>query len=719
MENQEMQMPAAMPGVMPPQGMPSPMPQKAMVPGPDQMAIFDQMRQQISPQEFTNEMLAGGAQVDPQAVAKFTQALDGLNMPPEVLNALNDMVDAILAEPQNYQEMRPKFIEAGVPANLLPEQFDPQFFAALNMAVDQMLAEPVGVQAFAQGGIAELKPIAKAIASYGRNGDTMLAHITPAEARMLRRRGGSGTINPDTGLPEFFFDKIFKAVGDVFKGVGDAISGVVNGIVDTVKEFASSTVGKIVTTIALGFFLGPAAASFLGVTSSIGVAAVSGFIGSAGSTLAAGGNIGDALKAGAVGGLTAGAGAGILGGTDAFAANSYSGAGLTPGEAFQGQVDKFKQFVGLSPTTGQAPVSAVDATSVSGEKAVSADARLNADLNVKPTATIAATEPANLKVNSVEALDRGESFLPAPVVNSVPPVPVDRVASVAAPYKVPTVGESFSKIGEGIGLGDGPANFKDFKQGVGDLFAPSGASTEQLNAAAKSTMAQNPGMSFETALKQASSNPALVPSMFRTYAPAAAAGLGVMSLAGGFDVTPLPESPEAQALKESSTDRMKREGTQRLNYLQNLPGVVYDQFGQPVSGSYNPFPTYTPPSSLTASAPSSSSTVNLPPVGSTPYQAQPFQPYNTASAYSNLAPRTRMMAQGGIAGLAAGGYPRRTGKISGPGTEKSDSIPAMLSDGEFVMTASAVRGAGKGSRREGAKRMYKLMHQLEKNSERG
>jgi hypothetical protein len=80
---------------------------------------------------------------------------------------------------------------------------------------------------------------------------------------------------------------------------------------------------------------------------------------------------------------------------------------------------------------------------------------------------------------------------------------------------------------------------------------------------------------------------------------------------------------------------------------------------------------------------------------------------------------TSFMNMGGIAGLAQGGYPRRTGQISGPGTEKSDSIPAMLSDGEFVMTAKAVRGAGKGSRRAGAKQMYKLMHQLEKNSERG
>jgi len=69
----------------------------------------------------------------------------------------------------------------------------------------------------------------------------------------------------------------------------------------------------------------------------------------------------------------------------------------------------------------------------------------------------------------------------------------------------------------------------------------------------------------------------------------------------------------------------------------------------------------------------------------------------------------KFMNMGGIAGLAQGGYPRRTGQIDGPGTATSDSIPAMLSDGEFVMTAKAVRGAGKGDRRAGAKRMYALM----------
>jgi hypothetical protein len=74
---------------------------------------------------------------------------------------------------------------------------------------------------------------------------------------------------------------------------------------------------------------------------------------------------------------------------------------------------------------------------------------------------------------------------------------------------------------------------------------------------------------------------------------------------------------------------------------------------------------------------------------------------------------------GGIADHAKGGYPRKVGAIDGPGTETSDSIPAMLSDGEFVMTAKAVRSAGGGSRREGAKRMYALMHKLERNAARG
>ena len=58
-------------------------------------------------------------------------------------------------------------------------------------------------------------------------------------------------------------------------------------------------------------------------------------------------------------------------------------------------------------------------------------------------------------------------------------------------------------------------------------------------------------------------------------------------------------------------------------------------------------------------------------------------------------------------------FPRKTGFISGSGTETSDSIPAMLSDGEFVMNARAVRGAGGGSRKKGVRKMYDMMRAFE------
>jgi hypothetical protein len=53
------------------------------------------------------------------------------------------------------------------------------------------------------------------------------------------------------------------------------------------------------------------------------------------------------------------------------------------------------------------------------------------------------------------------------------------------------------------------------------------------------------------------------------------------------------------------------------------------------------------------------------------------------------------------------------GEVEGPGTGTSDSVPARLSDGEFVMTAAAVRGAGGGDRDIGAARMYDMMAELE------
>ena len=87
----------------------------------------------------------------------------------------------------------------------------------------------------------------------------------------------------------------------------------------------------------------------------------------------------------------------------------------------------------------------------------------------------------------------------------------------------------------------------------------------------------------------------------------------------------------------------------------------------------------------------------------TPY-VEPIMPARFVGSNQEV----QMAASGG-----AMNFPRRMGQIEGPGTETSDDIPAMLSDGEFVMTAKAVKGAGNGSREQGFRKMYDIMRSFE------
>ena len=70
------------------------------------------------------------------------------------------------------------------------------------------------------------------------------------------------------------------------------------------------------------------------------------------------------------------------------------------------------------------------------------------------------------------------------------------------------------------------------------------------------------------------------------------------------------------------------------------------------------------------------------------------------------------MNQGGVMD-----FPEKDGMIDGPGDGQSDDIPAMLSDGEFVMTKQAVMAAGNGDREQGTKQMYDMMYSLENKAE--
>ena len=73
---------------------------------------------------------------------------------------------------------------------------------------------------------------------------------------------------------------------------------------------------------------------------------------------------------------------------------------------------------------------------------------------------------------------------------------------------------------------------------------------------------------------------------------------------------------------------------------------------------------------------------------------------------------------GGIQGFANGTpkFPRMTGDIQGPGTGTSDSIPAMLSDGEHVLTKQEVSQIGGGNNDLGHQKLYAMRQELRSNA---
>jgi hypothetical protein len=776
---------------------------------PATAAAFEQMRSQVSPKEFSSEMLSAAEQADPAAVQQLKQALSGIQLPQEVIDAMQQMVEVILRDPQNYPAIRQEMLSDGIPAELLPEQFDPMFFGALRVALDQIEAEAGGqpVQAFAMGGIANLRPIAQAMQGMGRGQDTMLAHINPQEARVLQMMGGIGTINPTTGLREYGF---FKSLAKPFKAVGKAISGAVKGIVNGVKDFAKSSIGRIVTSVALGFFLGPAAAGFLGVSSVAGVAAVSGFVGGFGSSVLAGSSFKDALKNGAIGGVTAGATAGITGGMGAFESGSYAGPTTVAGQ-WDKAINSGKSLLGIStPSTA--------GTSISAEQLGTAVDSIDAAAGVPTVEQLANVPPPDLTVGQqaiqapasgiggpginvaavqspvvtdVGTLGLGPSPAPAPsylgmdlssAQGAVDPLygmdlssaqgAVDPLYGMDLSSAQGAIGPSYagmdlssaqgargpsyagmdlssaqgatgpSYAGMDLGSAQGAAGPSyagmDLSSAQGTMGGPSYSGMDlgsaqgvvegvnpyarapsvmgylsegQYYDAAKQAfmpasysnieLIQSPqyqnylraGFTPKEALSMASSD--LNPSMLRTYAPITGAALGAAYLGGAF--TPKEPGSPNLAPKETGTDLLR---AQPGVYGTTPGGANVTYASLPTGYNYNPMQML-------------------------------YRPQVTmGNPYGNIYGQRRMFAQGGIAavapakfnlgGYASGGigsmakkYPRRTGQISGPGTGTSDDIPAMLSDGEFVMTAKAVRGAGKGSRREGAKRMYAMMRKFE------
>jgi hypothetical protein len=97
----------------------------------------------------------------------------------------------------------------------------PPGYGPMNMMEPPMYQGAMAPQNYASGGIAslpqsganynqgvsysgKLEPGANYIQGAGRNGDTMLAHMTPGQHQVLSMMGGGSTTNPKTGLPEHY-----------------------------------------------------------------------------------------------------------------------------------------------------------------------------------------------------------------------------------------------------------------------------------------------------------------------------------------------------------------------------------------------------------------------------------------------------------------------------------------------------------------------------------
>ena len=138
---------------------------------------------------------------------KFAQAVDVMekqvaHMPivPKDLDKEIQLLEFVLQNPDKYAEVRAAAIQDGyIQADMVPEQFDQVFVVSLLVAL-YGLQDRLQQQGYARGG---LRVAGRELAEQGRGGDDMVAHINHREAEVLRRMGGAGTINPNTGLHEY------------------------------------------------------------------------------------------------------------------------------------------------------------------------------------------------------------------------------------------------------------------------------------------------------------------------------------------------------------------------------------------------------------------------------------------------------------------------------------------------------------------------------------
>ena len=605
-----------------------------------------------------------------------------------------------------------------------------------------------------QTGIAGVKSVADQLADYGRYEDTYIVHAAEGETvipmavldrdprlkeilfTQMRSMGleperyvvGNelNSINPVTGQPEF---SIFSGF---FKGLKRAVKGVV-------KVF--KTLAPIVLSVGLSTVMGPIAGTALG--SGIG-------------TLIQGGSFKDALKMAAIGGATVGlfkglqgswqgmkpGGAGIVGGFQEGVASGMPGAAsaaqaqaaieqaaanqpkLIPGATAPSDIEK---FLAKDPLLWNRPTSvtaqamgtgAVDpnllsslpkswpaiATSTPGDLVSMTQGGINTSAFGLGAPAGAGAAGAAGAAPAAGSWNIGDPIPKMPTVGGAP-APTPRSGSFNInqqtqpsyawdPLKDMPTGEWQLGSGGGGGGATGASPFtpdRGFTTEFTDIFKsgnrgpfeaakqaffpsdidPTAFIKDQLGLDQTATVAdivRVGGKSYYQQLAEATAEinaRGLNPGMFRKYLPLAAAGYGLLGGTGGFE----------EGEEEPPEDPFGMGGKTAMELVQENP-AKYRVFSQGAPYSV--------------------------PTGAHGGDVKKGCCPGCASGGECIVHRN-----------TGGNFPPRDGAISGPGTGTSDDIRAMLSDGEFVMTADAVRGAGNGDRRRGVKKMYEVMRGFE------
>jgi len=706
---------------------------------PMQDAPVAQKPQFVSSADAYDAAQTALSRIDPQQLAQYKaqirQAIEKLSPTPEQVDSMITLFEYLNQNKDQYKEIIAQAIQDGnLSEGDLPPEYNPVIIGVVLLILHELKDRQRNTmqppQGMAGGGIADM---AQQLQSRGRHGDSILAHINPEEARLLQQRGGMGSINPDTGLPEFgFLSDLWSGVKEIFKPV-----------LDVAKEIVSSPVGKIIATIGLTMVLGPAGAGL-----SMGMAAAGA---SAGVTLLGGGSLKDALISGATayiggGGTVFGFNpsesiAGMLGsGAPAYLAKGLtaglvgSGAGLlsgqSVGQALQSGLQAGALSAGTAALQGQSPTPGNAPPADGAQPAPAAPGTPIAPVNAAETVGTASDQTVSNRPGERYRAD-GYGLLTDPqTFDAATRAEIAKAAALDAPSFLQQALKYGSNPSDTTSQGylEKALNWVKGNAGMTDTElknAQNNAYTDSYRAARAQGLSDTAAMARATAASDAAG-----PGIIAKYGPA----LGIATLGAMATGATKPYTPNPQPLGEQWGTGSKTGQA----YMDANPGTFgkWKGWDTPGAAPRAQNPVNTPgqqplatasPYTIPPNAPSNyvaGSTIPQP--YNSPYSVMPTRMYNVGgtvndpdTAGGNMVPTmTNTFSGGGRAGYAAGGnppsYPRRNGEISGSGTGTSDSIPAMLSDGEFVLTAKAVRNAGSGSRREGAKRMYKLMHMLER-----